>query len=193
MNALAGDLSEFSLTDIIQLVDLSKKTGCVYIKGLRGSKQFDGQIFFRDGKIVGAEMSGHSPLDAVYTFFTLTSGPFQFQDNVQIARPTITVSNEVIIMEGIMRQDAWSDGEEQKTPSLSMIPRLVPNPGTGTTDINLEAEEWRVLTMVNGKNMVGTIAQRSGLGEARTCEIIIELLASGLIEERPSGLEEETE
>lgn len=181
--ALAGDLSEFPLTDIIQLLDLSKTTGGVHIQGRRGHQQMEGWLYFRDGKIIGAEMPGMSPMDAVYTFFTLSSGPFHVDDNVVLEHPTVTTSNEVIIMEGIMRQDAWSNIQEHVS-SLTMIPRLIPNPATGTTEINLEAEEWRVLTMVNGKNTVGQIAQRSGLGEFRACEIIAKLLSSGLIEER---------
>ena len=69
--ALEGDLGEFPLTDIIQLVDLSKKTGGVEVHGQRSGQQFDGWLYFRDGKIVGAELPGHTPLEAVYTFFTL--------------------------------------------------------------------------------------------------------------------------
>lgn len=180
--ALEGNLREFPLTDIIQLVDLSKKTGAVHIEGERGPQRIEGWLYFRDGRIIGAEMPGMAPLEAVYTFFTLTAGPFRFYDDVVLEQPTITVSNEVIIMEGIMRQDVWATIQEQ-VPSLLMIPRLVPNP-SGTTEINLEAEEWRVLTMVNGKNTVSQIAQRSGLGEFRTCEIIATLLKGGLIEER---------
>lgn len=181
--ALEGDLSEFQLTDIIQLLDLSKKTGAVHIQGQRAAQRIEGWIYFRDGKIIGADIPGLSPLESVYTFFTLSSGPFRVYDDVVLEQPTISISNEVIIMEGIMRQDAWTHIQEQ-VPSLLMIPRLVPNPASGTTEINLEAEEWRVLTMVNGKNSVGQIAQRSGLGEFRTCEIIAQLLANGLIEER---------
>lgn len=181
--ALEGDLSEFPLTDIIQLVDLSKQTGGVHIRGQRGGVPIEGWLYFRDGKIIGAELPGHQPLDAVYTFFTVTSGPFRFYDDRRLDQPTITVSNEVIIMEGIMRQDAWAQIQEL-VPSLTMVLRLVPNPSSGTSEINLEAEEWRVLTMVNGKNSVGQIAQRSGLGEFRTCEIIAQLLKSGLIERR---------
>ncbi|NJK79572.1 MAG: DUF4388 domain-containing protein [Chloroflexaceae bacterium] len=184
--ALEGDLSEFPLTDIIQLVDLSKKTGAVHIQGQRGIQRMEGWLYFRDGKIIGAELPGMAPMEAVYTFFTFSAGPFRFYDDVLLEHPTITTSNEVIIMEGIMRQDAWATIQEQ-VPSLMMIPRLVPNPSSGTTEINLEAEEWRVLTMVNGKNSVAQIAQRSGLGEFRTCEIIAELLKSGLIEERETN------
>ncbi len=181
--ALTGDLSEFPLTDIIQLVDLSKKTGGVHIKGKRGTQPIEGWIYFRDGKIIGAELPGKTPLEAIYTFFTVSSGPFTFHDDRVLDQPTITTSNEVIIMEGIMRQDAWASIHEL-VPSLTMIPRLVPNPASGTTEINLEAEEWRVLTMVNGTNTVDQIVQRGGLGEFRTCEIIAQLLANGLIERR---------
>lgn len=183
---LKGDLSEFPLTDIIQLVDLSKQTGGVHIVGMRGKQRLDGWIYFRDGKIIGAELPGMAPLDAIYAFFTVSSGEFAFSDQVVLEEKTINVSNEVIIMEGIMRQDAWVE-EEPAGPSLTMIPRLVPNPSSGATEINLEAEEWRVLTMVNGENTVAQIAQRSGLGEVRTCEIISQLLENGLIDESESS------
>lgn len=187
--ALEGDLSEFHLTDIIQLIDLSKKSGAVFLRGQRGQQQLDGWLYFRDGKIVGARLANLPPIEAAYTFFTFTSGPFRFHDDVQLDAPTITQSNEMIIMEGIMRQDAWAKLQEH-VPSLNMIPRLVPNPAATGNEINLEADEWRVLTMVNGKNTVAQIAQRSGLGELRTCEIIAQLLASGLIEKREVNLAE---
>jgi hypothetical protein len=41
-------LSEFSLTDLIQLLQLSKKTGGVEIDGRRGAQKLAGWIFFRD-------------------------------------------------------------------------------------------------------------------------------------------------
>jgi hypothetical protein len=187
--ALSGELSEFPLTDIIQLIDLSKKTGGVEINGRRGQQQLHGWLYFRDGKIIAAQLEDIPPLDAAYTFFTLTSGPFQFHDNVQPETQTITQSNEVIIMEGIMRQEAWANVSKH-LPSLGMIPRLVPNPTSTGSDISLQGDEWRVLTMVNGKNTVAQIAQRSGLGDDRTCEIVAQLLSAGLIEKREVSLAE---
>jgi len=187
--ALEGDLSEFQLTDIIQLVDLSKKTGGVFLQGKRGTEAIEGWMYFRDGKIVGARLGNLPPLEAVYTFFTLAAGPFRFHDDVSVDRPTITLSNEMIIMEGIMRQEAWEEVQGQVS-SLSMIPRYVTNPASSSNEISIEADEWRVLTMVNGKNTVGQIAQRSGLGELRTCEIIARLLNNGLIEKHDMNLAE---
>jgi hypothetical protein len=92
-------------------------------------------------------------------------------------------------MEGIMRQEAWSKIQDH-VPSLTMVPQLVTNPSSTGSEINLEADEWRVLTMVNAKNTVSQIAQRSGLGEVRTCEIIAQLLSSGLIQKREVNLAE---
>src|SRR5579859_7840525 len=105
--ALEGDLSEFQLTDIIQLIDLSNKTGGVFVRGQRGREQIDGWIYFRDGKIIGARLGNLPALEAAYTFSTFAAGPFRFHEDVQLDVPTITQSNELIIMEGIMRQDAW--------------------------------------------------------------------------------------
>ena len=95
----------------------------------------------------------------------------------------------MLIMEGIMRQDAWAKIQDH-VPSLNMIPQLVTNPSATGSEINLEADEWRVLTMVNARNTVGQIAQRSSLGEVRTCEIIAQLLSSGLIQKREVNLAE---
>lgn len=185
--ALAGDLSEFSLIDIIQLIELSNKSGAVHLQGKRGSQEVDGWLYFRDGRIVGARLGSLPPLEAAYTFFTLTSGPFRFHEDVLLDKPTITQSNNTIIMEGIMRQEALAHTSEPAL-SMNMILRLVPNPASTGSEISLEADEWRVLTMVNGKNTVGFIAQRSGLGEARTCEILTRLLESGLVEKRDTNL-----
>jgi len=185
--ALAGDLSEFSLTDIIQLIELSNKSGAVHLQGKRGSQEIDGWLYFRDGRIIGARLGSLPPLEAAYTFFTLTSGPFRFHEDVLLDKPTITQSNNMIIMEGIMRQEALAHAPEPVLSSTTIL-RLVPNPASTGSEISLEADEWRVLTMVNGKNTVGYIAQRSGLGEARTCEILNRLLENGLVEKRDANL-----
>ena len=185
--ALEGDLSEFHLTDIIQLIALSKKTGGVSLHAQRGTDSFEGWLYFRDGKIVNAQLGSLAPIDAVYTFFTFTSGTFRFHDDALADSTQITFSNEMIIMEGIMHQEAW-ESRQAHLPPLSMVPRYVTNPASNNDEINIEADEWRVLTMVNGKTTVGEIAQRSGLGELRTCEIVGRLLTNGLIEKRDTNL-----
>lgn len=181
--ALQGDLSDFGLVDIIQLIDLGKKTGGVEVHARRGNEQFDGWLYFNEGKICGAQLGRLSGEEAAYTLFTCNAGPFTLHEQIALPAPNVRVSNEVMIMEGIGRQDEWATLAERMPPK-AMILRLVANPRSSTREINLEADKWRVLTMINGKNTVGDIIQLSGLGDFVSCRIIIEMLDAGLIEGR---------
>lgn len=186
--ALEGNLSEFSIPDLIQLVDLSKKTGMTHITAHRAGEPLEGYLYFRDGRITGATLGTLDPLEAALTFFTFHEGDFRFYDQA-VPPPTITASNEMIIMEGIGRQDTWLE-IEQLLPSSSVVLRLVQNPDSGSRDINLAADEWRVLTMINGKNTVASIADRTGLGHFRTSEIAAALLKNGLVGKKELNLAE---
>lgn len=188
--ALEGDLKDFTIPDIIQLLDLSKSTGGVQIMGRRGDEPIEGWIFFREGKIIDARLGTLPPMEAALTFFTVERGPFRFRADVPVTdSPTITSSNEMVIMEGIGRQDVWQEIRSQ-VPSTNLVLRLVPNPAAGARDVNLAADEWRVLTMINGKNTISQISQRTGLGEFRTCEIVAELLKHGLVARKEINLAE---
>ncbi|MBA3946719.1 MAG: DUF4388 domain-containing protein [Herpetosiphonaceae bacterium] len=179
--ALEGDLSDFSLVDIIQLIDLGKKTGGVELHGARGRAQVGGWLYFRDGKIDSAVAGMLEGDEAAYTLFSCTAGPFCFRENLPLPPRNINVSNEIIIMEGIQRQDTWSCINERVT-SDEMILKLVPNPPKASREINLVTDKWRVLTMINGKQTVTQIAQKSGLRQFRAYQIVAELIEAGLIE-----------
>lgn len=181
--ALQGDLSDFGLVDIIQLIDLGKKTGGVEVHARRGTEQLDGWLYFNEGKICGAQLGSLSGEEAAYTLFTCNGGPFTLHEHIPLPTPNVRVSNEVVIMEGIGRQDEWVNMAERMPPK-AMVLRLVANPRSSSREINLEADKWRVLTMINGKNTVGDIIQLSGLGDFASCRIIIELMDAGLIDGR---------
>lgn len=178
--ALAGDLSDFGIVDIIQLIDLGKKTGGVEIHGRRGSEQFDGWIFFNEGKICAARVGATEGDEAVYTLFTCSGGPFKLHEGAPLPPRNVRASNEFIIMEGIGRQDEWTTIAE-RLPDKSQVLKLVPNPRSSGREINLEADKWRVLTMINGKNAAADIIRLSGLSDFVASKIIVELIDAGLI------------
>ena len=179
--ALAGNLSEFSLADIVQLLQMGKQTGGLYIQGRRGTRRLEGWIFFHDGRIIAATAADLPPLDALYGFFSLNSGPFSFHDDYTLPIPTISLPNEAIIMEGAMRQGEQNDQHAQ-LPALDLIPILVWNPSADPIETSLLPEQWRILTMVDAQRSIAQLAEQSGLGEYRTREIIAELHLDGLLE-----------
>ncbi len=56
--ALRGNLRDFSLPDVFQLVQLSKKTGVLRIRG----PQAEGSVWFRDGDVFFAQSNWHRDL-----------------------------------------------------------------------------------------------------------------------------------
>lgn len=54
--SLEGNLSDFSIADVIQLISIGKKTGCVEFN----DDEFSGRIFFDKGEVYFAESSNES-------------------------------------------------------------------------------------------------------------------------------------
>jgi len=79
--AIKGSLKEASLPDVLQLLSMGRKTGCL---GLSFHDSF-GSIYFDSGRICHAAIVNR-PLDtenSVYTLFTWTSGTFNFEPGVE--------------------------------------------------------------------------------------------------------------
>lgn len=78
---LSGQLSDWSINDLLQIMQVTKKTGSLDIEGERR-----GRIHFVDGAVTGAELSGEkgayegtdraSVADILYVLSTLDSGSF---------------------------------------------------------------------------------------------------------------------
>ena len=178
---MQGTLDDFALPDIIQLISLSKKTGAVHIQG--GEESGSGRIYFNMGKVVSAQLDELPTLEAFFSFFTFSSGTFQFVDNE--APPPgelITRSNELLIMEGIGRAEEWTR-LRARIPSRDSSLELVADPAAQSRDINLKPEEWRVLTLVGspGRDTLRTIRQRTGFTELQTARILYPLIGVGLL------------
>jgi hypothetical protein len=54
--SLEGNLSDFSISDVIQLIAIGKKTGCVDFS----DDKFSGRIYFESGEVYFAESSNES-------------------------------------------------------------------------------------------------------------------------------------
>ena len=103
--ALAGTLADFGLVDIIQLIDLGRKTGKVVIRGRSAGRKLSGSIFFDEGKIYHAETGTALGDEAAFLLFGVSTGTFEFVESAALPRRSIFLSNEFVIMEGIARQE----------------------------------------------------------------------------------------
>lgn len=179
--ALSGTLDDFSLIDIIQLVDLGKKTGIIELKGLRDAEAPDGRIFVFEGAVHGAESGALTGINALYSLFLATDGEFELLEDIELPPRTIHVTNASVILEGSSRREAWNHSSAHVPPDTQIL-RLVPLPTEGPEELRLEHDKWRIVTIISSCPSVGEVVQRAGIGRQRALQMIVELLNAGLVQ-----------
>jgi hypothetical protein len=97
-----GDLSAVSIFDAIQVLENSRLTGALAIT----SEARTGQVFFNEGRIVGAETGGMKGEDAFRKIVELTTGTFDFEKSAKEFPITINVaSNTNLILDSLRQLD----------------------------------------------------------------------------------------
>lgn len=161
--AIKGSLKEASLPDVLQLLAMGKKSGCL---GLSFHDSF-GSIYFEGGRICHASIVNRQ-LDtenSVYTLFTWTSGTFNFEPGVQPEGDAtlVSVDPQSLLLEGARRVDEWSL-IEKKIPSFDVVysidrPRLMRNKD------QLSPEQETLLPLIDGHRDIHGLIRDSGVGE----------------------------
>jgi len=177
--AIKGSLKEASLPDVLQLLSMGKKSGCL---GLSFHDSF-GQIYFDGGRICHASIVNR-PLDtenAVYTLFTWTSGTFNFEPGVEPAEGAerVSVDPQSLLLEGARRVDEWSL-IEKKIPSFDVVfsidrPKLLMNKDS------LSPEQEALLPLIDGHRDINGLIRDSGLGEFEVGKALYGLLNASFL------------
>lgn len=174
-----GSLKELHLPDVIQLVSVSSKTGAFHLQ----KDNDEGIIFLEQGKIVHAVLGSTEGDEAVYAMATWTEGTFRFVPDEISTRHTITKNNTNLLMEAARRLDEWKV-LSKKIPSLDMVPRFeVPQGKQGK--INLNTQEWLIMSKVNGVSSIAEIAVSSGLSPFDVAKMLYGLITMGLVKLEP--------
>lgn len=174
-----GSLKELHLPDVIQLVSVSSKTGAFHLY----KDNDEGVIYLELGKIVHAFLGNTEGDEAVYAMATWTEGTFRFVPDEPPPKHTITKSNTNLLMEAARRLDEWKI-LSKKIPSLDMVPRFeVPQGKKGK--INLNTQEWLILSKVNGQSSIAEIAAQSNLSPFDVAKMLYGLITMGLVQLSP--------
>lgn len=170
-----GSLSDIGLYDIIQTIELNKKSGILEIKG----KVQDGRIFFKNGQIVQANVGKLRGEYAIYRMLTFNEGIFKMSFLDIDVEPEITKPNSALIMEGMRRLDEYMKFTEQLPPLTTRL----------DVDTALLSERLRdipdnvnsVLRLVDSERSINDIIEMSELDELETLKIISALYFDGIV------------
>jgi Domain of unknown function (DUF4388) len=174
--SLQGSLKHLQLADVIQLISVSGKTGMFHLK----KNDRVGKIYLKDGNMVHAELDEIKGEEAVYELAIWNDGEFHFEPDVEPAVKTISKSNTNLLMEAARRLDEWRV-LSRKIPNLDAIPEFVVDQNSDRGQIQLNTHEWLILSKINGKSDIRTIAKASNLPVFDICKVLYGLVTHSLI------------
>ena len=238
--ALQGNLRDFTVTQLLNLINLANKTGALLIQGPNAGAR----AIFREGKLAFAQLASENVslpavlhradkitdaqlrtleqraagmsdkelglllinagyvnqedileslrsyfTDIIQQLFTWVEGRFKFEDAQDIpeGRIPVRIALEDMIMQG-SRQLREFEQLQYEVPNLDMSLAFTDRPGVNLKKVNLNVEEWRVVSYINPKNSIREIAKATQMNDVEIRRIVYSLLQAGLVKlMRPHG------
>ena len=151
-----------------------------------------GEILVSIGALTTKELERQVRLQVEAVVFELMSwreGHFSFSEGQlgEVPADALTsISTESLLMEGARRIDEWAR-IAHKIPHLDMIPVLAPIDESHPSLLDLLPNEWEVLSLIDSRGDLRTIATALGTSDFDVARIAYGLLSTGVIElrERP--------
>jgi hypothetical protein len=175
--SLEGNLTDFTLPDLFQLLGLGKRTGCLEIH----KNDKSGKIFFDEGMIVYARANGIRNENAVYEMFSWQNGEFEFLINEQPPQKPINLDWQNIILEAARRVDEITE-IKKSIPDYDAILKLVDEENSNIDNINLSNNDLKLLSLVNGKRTVNEVIKKSGMDKIEASKKLVSYKKANLID-----------
>ncbi|MGD0529287.1 MAG: response regulator [Polyangiaceae bacterium] len=178
----AGSTSDMAVVDLLQTFEVSRKSGVVH---LRSSGQ-EGHVYFRDGKVVDAELGRLRGEEAIYRALIWNEANFEVEFRAVANEDVIGGSTQAILMEGMRRVDEWGRLCEQ-LPPLTTIFEI--DHGQLLERLNEIPDELNgILRLFDGKRTLSDVVDDSPFEDLSTLSTITKLYFEGLLVAKPGQL-----
>ena len=181
---LIGELSEFSLVHILQLLNECNANGVLQVK--KGALY--GVMYFEHGQIIDAHVLTYDGEDALYEIFLWLAGKFAFY-SLPIQRPkSIKRPTEDLILTGARYDERWrklcklgiSSNTILKSKSNEDIARMIAEEEEGT--IHLAQADQEFLQTADGTKTLNEIANQLGYNRRKLVTILSFLLTNNFLD-----------
>lgn len=174
--SLAGDLQDFEITDVFQLIQLGQKDGTLRIQAADDV----GIVYFKNGMVAHAQTNVVQGEPAIDIILSWKKGRFVFSPGQDMPQHTVDLPIQQVILEAARRIDELKR-IQKLIPSFDVVLEIVEVPQAGVDKIQLNPREWKVLSFVDGSLTAKQIAQKSNIPEFETAKIFYGMISSGLV------------
>ena len=197
---LTGALDTVALADVLQLLELGRKTGVLAVDGGEGRR---GLVRLADGAIAGARYEVRAGAgrvaatadvtQSVGALLALPAGRFAFTPAVQPAAPGTRLRVEAVLMAALHAADerarpaATPPGPDGSGDSADDRVLVLAAATTGGSGLSLRSRHWAVLAAVDGRRDVAQIAAACGVARVAAEHTLVELCDAGLVACSPAA------
>jgi DNA-binding response OmpR family regulator len=175
----AGQLSDMAVVDLIQTIEISRKSGVIHFSNQEGRRA---AIYFRSGKVIDAEFGRLSGEEAVYRLLVWTDGSFEVEFKNVRRKDVIELSSQGLLMEGMRRVDEWGRQCEQLPPLETVFEVDYKELSERLAEIPDEINS--ILRLFDGKRTLLHVVDDCEFGDLEALNVISKLYFEGLIYDR---------
>jgi DNA-binding response OmpR family regulator len=174
----SGSLSEMSLVDLLQTLEVGTKTAVIR---LRNASQ-EGLVYITDGQVVDAELSGLETRRALLRMFRWTDGTFHVEMKAHERPRALTASTRDLISEGMTRLYRWEQLSNQLPPLQSLVNL---NGEAGKTKITEEEKGLLQLVKKSSSKRIIDLVEESQYDDLRALTLVKNLYERHVLKALP--------
>lgn len=172
----AGSLTDMGVVDLVQTFEIGRKTGTIRLEGER-----TGTVFFREGRVIDAELGRLRGENAFYRMLNTFEGKFEVSFTPVENPERIEVSTQGLLMEGMRRLDEWGRMLEQLPPLETVFELDYDQLADRLAEIPDEVNG--LLRLFDGRRTLARVVDDSDFEDLAALGIISKLYFEGLIRE----------
>jgi CheY-like chemotaxis protein len=182
--SFAGNLSDMGVVDLVQTLEMGKKSGALHVKSRSG---MEAVCYFKEGRILDCELGKLTGENAFYRLLNWQEGEFAIEFKPIEREERIPVSTQGLLMEGMRRIDEWGRIVEQ-LPALDKVfeidyalfaERLAEIPD----DVNA------LLKLFDARRTLEQVIEEADYDDLAAAGVISKLFFEGIIKEVPGHLQ----
>jgi hypothetical protein len=178
----AGALQDMAVVDLIQTIEISRKSGVIHFKHPDGKR---GSIYFRSGKVIDAELGRLTGEDAVYRLLVWSDGEFEVEFKNVRRKDVIELSSQGLLMEGMRRVDEWGRLCEQLPPLETVFEVDYRELAERLAEIPDEING--ILRLFDGRRSLMHVVDDCEFSDLEALNVISKLYFEGLIYDASTG------
>ncbi|HSN90871.1 MAG TPA: response regulator, partial [Anaeromyxobacteraceae bacterium] len=178
--SFAGNLSDMGVVDLVQTLEMGKKSGALHIKNARG---VEAVCYFREGRILDCEFGGKLTGEtAFYRLLNWQEGEFAIEFKPIEREERIPVSTQGLLMEGMRRIDEWGRIVEQLPPLDRAFE--VDYGVLGERLAEIPDDVNALIRLFDGRRTLERVVEEADYDDLAAAGVISKLYFEGIIRER---------